>query len=74
MAILAIMKNNINRGNEELKMIQVRISIPEKYRRLFKAYCTEIGTDMSKEITQLIESRLIKAGKLVVEVKENEGT
>lgn len=45
-------------------MVQVRLIVPESYRRLFKAYCTEIGTDMSKEVTQMIEEKLIKAGKL----------
>lgn len=46
------------------EMVQVRLSIPENYRRLFKALCTEEGTDMSKKITELIEQELIKAGKL----------
>ncbi|RUT09061.1 hypothetical protein DSM106972_011140 [Dulcicalothrix desertica PCC 7102] len=45
-------------------MVQVRLILPESYRRLFKAYCTEIGTDMSKEVAQMIEEKLIKAGKL----------
>ncbi len=46
------------------KMTQVRIIMPEDYRRLFKAICTELGTDMSKSITMYIEQELIKAGKL----------
>ncbi len=45
-------------------MVQVRLILPEKYRRLFKAYCTEVGTDMSKRVTELIEQELTKAGKL----------
>lgn len=44
--------------------MQVRIIMPEDYRRLFKAYCTEIGTDMSKMITEFIENKLIEAGKI----------
>lgn len=51
-------------GEESKKMVQVRISLPEEYRRLFKAYCTETGTDMSKKITEYIESELVKAGKI----------
>jgi hypothetical protein len=51
-------------SDQEKKMVQVRIIMPEDYRRLFKAYCTEIGTDMSKRITEYIEQELIKAGKL----------
>lgn len=49
---------------KERKMMQVRIIMPEDYRRLFKAYCTEIGTDMSKMITEFIENKLIEAGKI----------
>lgn len=51
-------------SEEKLKMTQVRIIMPEDYRRLFKALCTELGTDMSKSITTYIEQELIKAGKL----------
>ncbi|MTJ15269.1 copy number control protein [Anabaena sp. UHCC 0187] len=46
------------------KMVQIRISLPEDYRRLFKAICTEQGTDMSKRITELVENELKKAGKI----------
>ncbi|WP_191760900.1 hypothetical protein [Komarekiella delphini-convector] len=46
------------------ELVQVRISIPEEYRRLFKALCTEQGTDMSKKMTEYIEQELIKAGKI----------
>jgi hypothetical protein len=49
---------------ESKKMVQIRLSIPEEYRRLFKAYCTEKGTDMSKRITELVEDELKKAGKI----------
>lgn len=53
-------------------MVQVRLIVPEIYRRLFKAYCTEIGTDMSKEVTQMIEDKLIKAGKLQRTVEKSQ--
>lgn len=53
-------------------MVQVRLILPESYRRLFKAYCTEIGTDMSKEVTQMIEDKLIKAGKLQRTVEKSQ--
>jgi hypothetical protein len=55
----------------EENMVQVRLILPESYRRLFKAYCTEIGTDMSKEVAQMIEDKLIKAGKLQRTVEES---
>jgi hypothetical protein len=45
-------------------MVQVRISLPEDYKRLFKAHCTKPGTDMSKKITELVRQELIKAGEL----------
>ncbi len=51
-------------------MVQVRLILPESYRRLFKAYCTEAGTDMSKLVAQMIEQRLIEAGKLQRTVEE----
>ena len=35
--------------SDEDKAVQVRLTMPEKYRRLFKALCTERDTDMSKE-------------------------
>ncbi|WP_155960621.1 hypothetical protein [Fischerella sp. PCC 9605] len=54
----------MNGEKEQEKMVQVRIIMSEKYRRLFKAYCTEIGTDMSKKISEFIEQELIKAGKI----------
>jgi hypothetical protein len=46
------------------KMVQIRVSLPEDYRRLFKSICTEQGTDMSKRITELVENELKKAGKI----------
>ena len=49
---------------EKQKMAQVRIIMPEDYRRLFKALCTELGTDMSKSLTSYIEQELIKSGKI----------
>ena len=45
-------------------MVQIRVSLPENYRRLFKAYCTEHDTDMSKRITELIKQDLTQAGKI----------
>lgn len=51
-------------SEEKQKMTQVRIIMPEDYRRLFKALCTELGTDMSKTLTAYIEQELIKAGKI----------
>jgi hypothetical protein len=54
----------------EEMMVQVRLILPESYRRLFKAYCTEVGTDMSKLVAQMIEQRLIEAGKLQRTVEE----
>lgn len=59
------MSNEVNQV-----MVQVRLILPESYRRLFKAYCVEIGTDMSKEVTQMIEDKLIMAGKLQRTVEE----
>jgi ferredoxin-fold anticodon binding domain-containing protein len=49
---------------DKLKMTQVRIIMPEEYRRLFKALCVEQGTDMSKYISSYIKEELIKAGKI----------
>jgi len=49
---------------KELKITQVRIIMPEDYRRLFKSLCVEKGTDMSKSITAYVEQELQKAGKL----------
>ena len=63
MAIVAILVGSIL-NEKKPKMTQVRIIIPEDYRRLFKALCTELDTDMSKSITTYIEQELIKAGKL----------
>jgi hypothetical protein len=51
-------------SNSDKGLAQVRVSIPEDYRRLFKALCVEQGTDMSKAITDYIRGELIKAGKL----------
>ena len=50
--------------------MQVRLTMPEKYRRLFKALCTERDTDMSKEVTRLVEQQLIDAGKLTRKIEE----
>ncbi len=49
--------------NDE-KLVQIRISVPENYRRLFKSLCAELGTDMSKRLTELMREDLIKGGKL----------
>lgn len=50
--------------DSDKEYVQVRLTIPEEYRRLFKALCTEQGTDMSKKITEFIHQELVKAGKL----------
>ncbi|MEA5583751.1 hypothetical protein VB620_20730 [Nodularia harveyana UHCC-0300] len=50
--------------NSDKDLVQVRVSIPEDYRRLFKALCAELGTDMSKKLTEMIRQELISAGKL----------
>lgn len=52
------------REKKDIKMVQVRISMPEEYRRLFKAYCAKQDSDMSKVITDLIEDLLIKEGEI----------
>ncbi|MCX5981113.1 MULTISPECIES: hypothetical protein [unclassified Anabaena] len=57
----------MDKNNEKVNktdMVQVRVSLPEDYRRLFKAYCTEQNTDMSKRITELVETELKRAGKI----------
>ncbi|QJB44272.1 copy number control protein [Dolichospermum flos-aquae] len=57
----------MDKNNEKVNktdMVQVRVSLPEDYRRLFKAYCTEQNTDMSKRITELVETELKTAGKI----------
>jgi hypothetical protein len=54
----------------EKTMVQVRLVLPESYRRLFKAYCTEVGTDMSKLVSEMIESKLVEAGKLQRTIEE----
>jgi hypothetical protein len=51
-------------SDKDKELVQVRISIPEHYRRLFKALCTEQDTDMSKKIAEYIRQELIKAGKI----------
>ena len=56
--------------SDEDKAVQVRLTMPEKYRRLFKALCTERDTDMSKEVTRLVEQQLIDAGKLTRKIEE----
>jgi hypothetical protein len=68
-------KLNFNRVEYDVKsnqetMVQVRLMLPDSYRRLFKAYCTEVVTDMSKVVAQIIEERLIQSVKLQRTIEE----